>query len=259
MPIICFANQKGGVGKTTSAVNLAAELGASGARTLLCDIDPQGSTTSGVGISKKGVSGTSYDLLIGRTRAPDAVRPTGFAGLDIIPSTIDLAAAELELPSLENRFALLSSALAEISGRYSYIIIDCPPSLGILTLNGLCASDAVIIPMQCEYYALEGLSQLTATVQQVKRLYNPRLTIGGILITMYNGRLNLTGQVIDELEKYYPDKLFKTYIGRNVRLSEAPSYGMPAMYYDPSSTGAIAYREFCAEFKERIPAPKTPR
>lgn len=253
MPVLSFANQKGGVGKTTSAVNAAACLGASGYKVLLVDIDPQGSTTSGVGLSKKGLAGSSYDLLIGRASPANSIRAAGFAGLYIIPANLDLAAAEFELPAISGREYLLKTALDLIKDRYDYIIIDCPPSLGLLTINALTASDSVIIPMQCEFYALEGLTQLTTSLRNVKKLYNPELTIGGIIITMYNAQLNLTKQVVEELRKYYPDKLFGTFVPRNVKLSEAPSFGMPVMYYDHSSPGAKAYAALAAEIAERLP------
>ena len=252
MPVISFANQKGGVGKTTSAVNVAAALGAAGKNVLLCDVDPQGSTTSGVGLSKKGLAGSSYDLLIGRSDPDGSVRAAGFTGLYIIPSNLDLAAAELELPSLDDREYLLKNALSGLRERFDYVIIDCPPSLGLLTVNALTASDYVIVPMQCEFYALEGLSQLMTSVRNVKRLYNPALSLGGIVVTMYNAQLNLTKQVIDELRKYYPDRLFETFIPRSVRLSESPGYGMPVIYYDHLSPGAKAYTALAAEIAERL-------
>ena len=252
MPVLSFANQKGGVGKTTSAVNVAACLGMAGFRVLLVDIDPQGSTTSGVGLSKKGLAGSSYDLLIGRASPLNSVRAAGFAGLYIIPSNLDLAAAEFELPSISGREYLLKNALDTIKDKYDFVIIDCPPSLGLLTINALTASDSVIIPMQCEFYALEGLTQLTMSLKNVRKLYNPGLTIGGIIITMYNSQLNLTKQVVEELRKYYPDKLFNTFIPRNVKLSEAPSYGMPVIYYDHLSPGAKAYTALANEISARL-------
>lgn len=252
MAVICFSNQKGGVGKTTSAVNTAASLGALGRRTLLCDLDPQGNSTSGVGVNKKGLSGTVYDVLIGRRTAAETVKRTEYENLWVLPSDISLAGAELELTAEDGRERRLRAALEEIRGEYDYILVDCPPSLGILTINGLTAADGVIIPMQCEYYALEGLSQLMLTIRQVKKLYNPALEITGIIITMYNGRLNLSAQVVGELKKYYASKLFKTTVQRNVRLSEAPSYGMPVRYYDRASKGGQAYDEIAKELVERI-------
>ncbi|MFA6947357.1 MAG: AAA family ATPase [Eubacteriales bacterium] len=251
LPVLTLSNQKGGVGKTTSAVNIAAALGVRGKRVLLCDIDPQGNATSGVGINKKQLAASSYDVLIGRCTAAEAIVKTQFENLSALPANISLAACELEISSLDDRQSRLSNALDSVRGDYDYIIVDCPPSLGLLTINGLCAADGVIIPMQCEYYALEGLSQLVMSIRQVKKLYNPRLEITGILITMYNGRLNLSMQVMDELKKYYAAKLFSTTVVRNVRLSEAPSYGMPIQYFDKSSKGAHAYDDIAAEIIER--------
>lgn len=249
--IISLANQKGGVGKTTSAVNCAAAVGALGKKTLLVDLDPQGNATSGVGIQKRGVKISSYDVVIGRAKASEAVVDTGFANLFAIPSQIALAGAEFELIDMEKRELILKNALAEIADDYDYIFIDCPPSLGILSINALAASSGVIIPMQCEFYSLEGLSQLMLSIRNVKRLYNPGLEITGILITMYNGRLNLSAQVLEEIKKYYADKLFATGIVRNVKLSEAPSYGEPIIYYDKYSKGARAYNDVAKEILER--------
>ncbi len=249
--IISLANQKGGVGKTTSAVNCAAALGALGKKVLLVDLDPQGNATSGVGVQRKKIRLSSYDMIIGRCTASDAMLETGFENLSVIPSQISLAGAEVEVIELDKRELLLKNALAEISDRFDYIVIDCPPSLGLLSINALAASSGVIIPMQCEFYSLEGLSQLMLTIRQAKKLYNPSLEITGILITMYNGRLNLSMQVLDELKKYYADKLFKTSIVRSVRLSEAPSYGEPVIYYDRYSKGAKAYMDVADEIIER--------
>ena len=249
--IISLANQKGGVGKTTSAVNCAAAVGALGKKTLLVDLDPQGNATSGVGIQKRGVKLSSYDVVISRAKTSEAVVDTGFANLFAIPSQIALAGAEFELIDMEKRELILKNALAEIADDYDYIFIDCPPSLGILSINALAASSGVIIPMQCEFYSLEGLSQLMLSIRNVKRLYNPGLEITGILITMYNGRLNLSAQVLEEIKKYYADKLFATGIVRNVKLSEAPSYGEPIIYYDKYSKGARAYNDVAKEILER--------
>ena len=249
--IISLANQKGGVGKTTSAVNCAAAVGALGKKTLLVDLDPQGNATSGVGIQKRGVKISSYDVVIGRAKASEAVVDTGFANLFAIPSQIALAGAEFELIDMEKRELILKNALAEIADDYDYIFIDCPPSLGILSINALAASSGVIIPMQCEFYSLEGLSQLMLSIRNVKRLYNPGLEITGILITMYNGRLNLSAQVLEAIKTYYADKLFATGIVRNVKLSEAPSYGEPIIYYDKYSKGARAYNDVAKEILER--------
>lgn len=249
--IISLANQKGGVGKTTSAVNCAAAVGALGKKVLLVDLDPQGNATSGVGVQRKKVKISSYDIIIGRAKASEAIIDTGFKNLHVIPSQIGLAGAEFELIDEEGREHLIKKALDEVSANYDYIFIDCPPSLGILSINALVASDGIIIPMQCEFYALEGLSQLMLSIKQVKKLYNSALEITGILITMFNGRLNLSLQVLDELKKYYADKLFATGIVRNVKLSEAPSYGEPIIYYDKHSKGAEAYLAVAKEIIDR--------
>lgn len=249
---ISFANQKGGVGKTTSAINIASAIGISGKKILLIDCDPQGNATSGVGIRKSRIQATIYDVLIGRCHASDAIIQTEYKKLSIIPSGMDLAAAELELADIEKRQNRLKDPLSEVSDNYDYILIDCPPSLGMLTVNALTASDGVVIPMQCEYFSLEGLSQIMMTIKQVKKLYNPMLTLTGILVTMYNGRLNLSLQVLDELKKHYADKLFSVAINRNVRLSEAPSYGAPIQYYDKYAKGSFDYDKIAAELMERI-------
>lgn len=249
--IISFANQKGGVGKTTSAINIAAAIGLKGKKTLLLDCDPQGNASSGVGIRRNRIGATTYDILIGRARAEDAIIKTEYKNLSVLPSSMPLAAAELELADLEDRAFRLKNALESVKNNYDYIFIDCPPSLGMLTINALTASDGVIVPMQCEYFSLEGLTQILSTVKQVKRLYNPDLSLTGILITMHNGRLNLSVQVLDELKKHYADKLFSTPISRNVRLSEAPSFGMPIQYYDKYSKGSSAYDDIAAELLER--------
>lgn len=249
--IISFANQKGGVGKTTSAINIAAAIGLKGKKTLLLDCDPQGNASSGVGIRRNRIGATTYDILIGRARAEDAIIKTEYKNLSVLPSSMPLAAAELELADLEDRAFRLKNALESVKNDYDYIFIDCPPSLGMLTINALTVSDGVIVPMQCEYFSLEGLTQILSTVKQVKRLYNPDLSLTGILITMHNGRLNLSVQVLDELKKHYADKLFSTPISRNVRLSEAPSFGMPIQYYDKYSKGSSAYDDIAAELLER--------
>lgn len=246
--IISVVNQKGGVGKTTSAVNLAAAIGALGKRVLLVDIDPQGNTTSGYGISRKNLTATSYEILIGSATAASSVIHTRFQGVDIIPSNMNLAGAELELAVMDKRESLLKSALAPIEGNYDYIFFDCPPSLGLITLNALTASDSFIVPIQCEYYALEGLSQLMATVRTIKRLYNPLIELEGVLLTMYDGRLNLTQQVVTEVKNFFPKKVYATVIPRNVRLSEAPSFGEPVLYYDRTSRGAESYNALAEEF-----------
>ncbi len=246
--IIAIANQKGGVGKTTTAVNLSAALGERRCRVLLVDIDPQGNSTSGFGVDKKSGTPTTYDLLLGDADSEQAIVKTKYKNVDIIPSGIELAGAEVELVEADNRVRRLEKALITIKGRYDYIFIDCPPSLGLITLNALTAADTVMMPIQCEFYALEGLSQLMGTVRQVKRIYNPLIDVEGVLLTMFQGRLNLTMQVVDEVKKYFPGKVYKTVIPRNVRISEAPSYGEPVTYYDRASKGAKAYTELAKEF-----------
>lgn len=250
--IIAFANQKGGVGKTTSAVNIAACVGAKGKKVLLCDIDPQGNSTSGVGINKKQLKKTSYDALLGTAEPSETVYKTEFENLWVMPTTIELAGAEIDLLEIDKREFALKRALDAVADDFDFVFIDCPPSLGMLTVNGLTAATGVIIPMQCEYFALEGLTQLMISIKKVKERYNPSLTITGILVTMYNARLNLTQQVLDELKKYYSTKLFKTPIARNVKLSEAPSFGTPIIYHDKYSKGAQAYDEVANELLERV-------
>ena len=250
--ILAFANQKGGVGKTTTAVNTAACLGALGFDTLLIDLDPQGSATSGVGVRKKGLRYTIRDVLVGGCRAEDAILPTVYPKLHLIASNISLAGAEFDLLDGEGDEAHLKNALADVRYHYDYIIIDCPPSLGMLTVNALTASDGVVIPMQCEFFALEGLSQLMFTISRIKQHYNKTLNVTGILITMYNNRLILSTQVIHELKKHYADKLFETTISRNVKVSEAPGFGAPVYYHEKRSKGATEYMNVAKELAERI-------
>lgn len=245
--VIAIVNQKGGVGKTTTAVNLAAALGLCGKRTLLIDIDLQGNSTSGIGVKKKGLALSSYDVLIGTSSAEEATLDTPFENLRIVPASADLAGAEIEMADVEHRESSLDRAVSLIREDYDYILLDCPPSLGIITINALTAADSVIIPVQCEYYALEGLSQLISIMRIVKQKYNEHLDIEGVLLTMYDGRLNLTHQVVEEIKKFFPRKVFATAIPRTVRLSEAPSFGEPIQYYDRGGKGARAYNDLAEE------------
>ncbi len=245
---VAILNQKGGVGKTTTAVNLTACVGAAGKRALLCDIDPQGNSTSGFGVDKRGVKRSSYHVLTGECAAGDAVVHTAFKNVDLLPSTMDLAGAELEIIDRQNRERLLKNALIPLWENYDFIFLDCPPSLGLITLNALTAADTFFVPIQCEYYALEGLSQLMATVRRIKQMYNPYIELEGVLLTMFDGRLNLTQQVVREVKKFFPKKVYATVIPRNVRLSEAPSFGQPIIYFDRASRGAAAYTALAEEF-----------
>ena len=250
--IISFCNQKGGVGKTTSAVIVAASLGILGHKVLLIDLDPQGNATSGVGISKKGLKASINDVILGDVAAKDAIRTTEYQNLDLIPANIALAGAEYNLYEDGGNERIIKDALAPIKDEYDYIIIDCPPSLSMLTVNSMVASDGVVIPMQCEFYALEGLSQLTVTINKIKTNFNPGLNITGLLITMYNGRLLLSMQVVNELKKHYSDRLFETKITRGVKVSEAPGFGMPVYYHDKKSKGAVEYLAVAKELATRI-------
>ena len=245
--IIAIANQKGGVGKTTTSVNLSACLAYLGKKVLLVDIDPQGNASSGVGVNKGEVQQCIYDVLIDDVNVKEIILETKVENLHIVPATISLAGAEIELVSTISREVRLKRALQEVQDLYDYIIIDCPPSLGLLTINSLTASDAIIIPVQCEFYALEGLSQLLSTIRLVQKHLNKNLAIDGVLLTMFDARTNLGIQVIEEVKKYFQDKVYKTIIPRNVRLSEAPSHGEPIIIYDPKSRGAEVYLELAKE------------
>lgn len=248
---ISIFNQKGGVGKTTTNINLAACLAMQGKKILILDIDPQGNTTSGMGIAKKGLENTMYEVLIEENLNPrDAIMDTSVDGLKIIPASVKLAGAEIELVEMEGREKRLKKALDKIKEDFDYIFIDCPPSLGLLTINSLTAVDSVLIPIQCEFYALEGVSQLMSTIDLVKNSLNPKLEIQGVILSMFDGRTNLSIQVVDEVKNYFKEKVYTTVIPRNVRLAEAPSYGLPITEYDPYSKGAEAYMEFAEEFLE---------
>ena len=251
--VIVVANQKGGVGKTTTSVNLSAYLGDLKKKVLVIDCDPQGNTTSGLGIDKSALETTVYDVLINEAKIKEAVIETKYKNLAVCPSDVDLAGAEIELVSVNQREYILKKAIEEVKQEYDYIFIDCPPSLGLLTLNAFAAADSVIIPIQCEFYALEGLGQLTNTITSLKKSINEALEIEGILLTMFDKRTNLSGLVLDEVKKFFPDKVFKTVIPRNVRLSEAPSFGEPILAYDKLSKGAFAYKALAKELIKKQP------
>lgn len=248
---IAIFNQKGGVGKTTTNINLAACLAIKGKKVLILDIDPQGNTTSGIGVSKKTLDKTVYNILVDNEFDPEeAVINTSVENLDLIPASVDLAGAEVELVQIEGREKALKNGLDKIRDNYDYIFIDCPPSLGLLTINSLAAVDSVLIPIQCEFYALEGVSQLVSTIELVKKSLNPQLEVQGVILSMFDGRTNLSAQVVQEVKKYFGGKVYSTVIPRNVRLAEAPSFGLPITAYDPKSKGAEAYTEFAEEFLE---------
>lgn len=249
--ILAVVNQKGGVGKTTTAVNLAAALKELGENVLVCDFDPQANATSGYGVDKRKVKHTTYDVIINGVEAEKAIIHTEYG--DILPSSSDLAGAGVELIGEDCREGRLKQAIRTLRDSYDLILIDCPPSLELLTLNGLCAADGILVPVQCEYYALEGLSDLMATLRQVKRKMNPRLEIFGVVLTMYDGRTNFSAQVAQEVRKHFPGKVFANMIPRNVRLAEAPSHGIPVIAYDRSSRGAAAYRNLAKEVADRLP------
>lgn len=249
--VTACTNQKGGVGKTTTVINLAAFLALSGTRTLIIDLDPQGNATSGLGVDRRTLQRSSYDVLVDRAPIGDAVVSTSVENLDIVPSTPGLSGAEVELVGATARERRLAASLAELDGRYDRVLIDCPPSLGLLTVNALTAADGVMIPIQTEYYALEGLSQLVSTIRRVREALNPRLEIEGVLLTMYDARTNLSAQVASEVRRHMNGTVYRTVVPRSVRLSEAPSHGLPIALYDPASRGASAYRELAGEVTAR--------
>ena len=248
--IFTIVNQKGGVGKTTTAVNLSAGLHDMGLKTLMCDFDPQANATSGLGIEKRKIRHTVYDVVVNGVPTADAIISTPYG--DVLPSSADLAGAAVELISAENRECQLKAALEQVKDNYDAIFIDCPPSLELLTLNGLCAADAIIVPVQCEYYALEGLSDLMRTMRMVKQKLNPRLELFGVILTMFDGRTNFSNQVAQEVRRHFPGKVFASVIPRNVRLAEAPSHGIPVHIYDKQSRGAKSYQMLAGEFYKKL-------
>ncbi|HET8864517.1 MAG TPA: AAA family ATPase [Gracilimonas sp.] len=249
--VIAIANQKGGVGKTTTAINLAASLAAIEHPTLVIDIDPQSNTTSGLGIDTKTVSNSVYEIMIGSTDIDDTIRQTELDFLDLVPAHINLVGAEIEMIDREERERILKKAIEGVREKYDFVIIDCPPSLGLLTINALTASDSIVIPVQCEYFALEGLGQLLNTIKIVRQHLNPELDIEGVLLTMYDTRTRLSNQVADEVKRYFDDRVFKAVIARNIRLAEAPSFGKPALLYDSTSVGAKNYLALAREIIKR--------
>lgn len=244
--IIAIANQKGGVGKTTTAVNLSAAMAEKGMRVLLADLDPQGNSTSGLGVDKS-TDGSIYDLLVNDYGIEQCIRKNVWMSLDLLPSTVDLAGAEIELLDFDRHEFILKRKLADVKDDYDYVLIDCPPSLNILTVNALTTADSVLIPIQCEFYAMEGLTQLMYTIQLVQKKLNPKLSIEGVVCTMYDGRTNFSQQVVDSVREYLQDLVYQTIIPRNIRLAEAPSHGIPILEYDKRSAGAEAYRRLAAE------------
>ena len=249
--IVAIANQKGGVGKSTTAINLGAGLAFQGERVLLVDLDPQGNTTSGLGVDRGAIEYSMYDMLVDDVSVDEVIEPSSVRDLFIVPATIELAGAEIELVSMFSREKRLGMALESVAEDYDFVLIDCPPSLGLLTVNGLAAADEVLIPIQCEYYALEGVSQLMTNINLVQRNLNPQLEIEGVLLTMFDGRTTLASDVVAQVRDHFGETTYRTVIPRTVRLSEAPSYGEPIEAYDPMSRGAIAYRELAREFRRR--------
>lgn len=249
--IIAYANQKGGVGKTTTCVNVSAYLAKMGKKVLLIDLDPQGNATSAVGLDKTDDIKSIYNVIIGENYIEEVIRKTSIDGLDILPSEINLAGAEIELVSMDNRERVIKNILNRVKSSYDFINIDCPPSLGLITVNALTACDSVLIPIQCHFFALEGLTQLMNTIKLVKKHLNPQIDVEGVVLTMKDNRSNLVGQVSDEIRKFFGKKVFNTVIPNNIRLAEAPSYGMPICDYDPKSKGGVAYHDLAVELLER--------
>jgi chromosome partitioning protein len=249
--VVAIANQKGGVGKSTTAINLGAGLALQGERVLIIDLDPQGNTSSGLGVDRALIEMSTYDILVDEAPVSDVLEPTSVRGLHVVPATIELAGAEIELVSMFSRELRLKKALDDVVEEYDFVLIDCPPSLGLLTINGLAAADEVLIPIQCEYYALEGVSQLTRNIELVTGSLNPQLVVEGVVLTMFDGRTTLAADVVEQVRNHFGETAYRTVIPRTVRLSEAPSYGEPIEAYDDMSRGAIAYRELSREFRRR--------